>query len=120
MSAVLVTSDLVVSSRISGAAADCGATVEVFLDADRLWESPATVEAMSLLILDLSTPGLDVQASVARLRRERADRTAVIAFGPHVHGAKLEAAREAGCDETFTRGQFHSQIASILGRYLQR
>jgi hypothetical protein len=59
------------------------------------------------VILDLETPGLDVGAVIAGLPGT-ADRPRVVAFGPHVYTAKLEAARAAGCDAVLTRGQISS------------
>jgi hypothetical protein len=58
------------------------------------------------LVLDLETPGLDVAGVIAAL--PGVNRPRVVAFGPHVHTAKLEAARAAGCDAVLTRGQISS------------
>ncbi len=35
----------------------------------------------------------------------------------HVHVACLDAAREAGCTEVLTRGQFNKQVDKLLQKY---
>ena len=67
-----------------------------------------------LLCLDLAAPtapeALAAAASPAVLSR-------AIAFGPHVHTARLEAARTAGFPTVLSRGQFVSRLQS--GQLLQ-
>jgi hypothetical protein len=62
------------------------------------------------MIVDLETPGLD---PAALMRELPASRPRVIAFGPHVHKERLDAARQAGCDAVLTRGQISSGPAVI-------
>jgi hypothetical protein len=38
----------------------------------------------------------------------------IIAYGPHVDEALLADAKEAGCDEVLTRGQFNKLFAELL------
>jgi len=118
MTAHLLTPDLAISSRVTQAAAAAGVAVSVAMSVERLVDNLAGGDAR-LAILDLNTPGLDTAAVVARLRERPARVPAVIAFGPHVHTAHLTAAREAGCDEVFTRGQFHANVGEILRRYIE-
>ena len=76
------------------------------------------IAADLLVIVDLATPGFDV--GVARRAIEGVARIrvpAIVAFGPHVHEASLEAARAAGCDEVLSRGQFLSQADAIIARH---
>jgi hypothetical protein len=69
-----------------------------------------------LVVLDLSIPEVDVSALVSTVRKH-ADAAKVVAFGPHVHADKLDAARLAGCDEVVSRGQFFAQLDAILQRW---
>jgi CheY-like chemotaxis protein len=71
-----------------------------------------------LALLDLSMPGLNVADAVARLRDAVGPEAAILAFGPHVHAAKLAAATKAGCDRVLTRGQFSRDMASVLAEFL--
>jgi len=73
---------------------------------------------VQLVLLDLSLPGLDTKTVVDQLRQGAVETPTIVAYAPHVHATKLAAAREAGCDEVLTRGQFHAQIEQLLSRYL--
>lgn len=74
--------------------------------------------AARLVIIDLSTPGIDIESIVTNIRRH-SPQAVVVAFGPHVHEAKLRSATEAGCDRVLSRGQFSAQIDSILKDYVR-
>ncbi len=111
MAAVLFTTDLMCSSRLTGAA---GAEVRVAMTPAELIAAAA---GQALVILDLESPGADPGALLPRLRALAPPPAKVIAFGPHVHAARLQAAREAGCDEVLTRGQFYAQLNEILSRH---
>ena len=110
MRVVLLSNDLMTCSQIEGAVRAGGSEISVATTA-----SAATAEGDSpdVVILDLSTAG-DIAATVSQFR-ELASPPRIIAFGPHVHAAKLAAAREAGCDDVFTRGQFLPNVANALG-----
>jgi CheY-like chemotaxis protein len=66
-----------------------------------------------ILIVDLRLPGLDIEALVNRARRAN-PQVKIFAFGPHVHEQSLAAAKAAGCDEVFTRGQFEGRLETLL------
>jgi CheY-like chemotaxis protein len=72
-------------------------------------------ETPSLLIIDLSTPALDVAALMQQLRATGNAVPRTVAFGPHVHEERLAAAREAGCDQVLSRGEFFARLDSIVG-----
>jgi CheY-like chemotaxis protein len=72
-----------------------------------------------LCLVDLDLPDLDLPALVESLRSAAAPPAAIVAYGPHVHTAKLNAARQAGCDEVLTRGQFNKQVDSVLQKYCE-
>jgi len=62
------------------------------------------------VIIDLELPGLDLAQIVAA----KPDGCKLIAFGPHVHVDKLEAAVQAGVDMVLSRGQIASGLEEIL------
>jgi DNA-binding NtrC family response regulator len=72
---------------------------------------------VKLVAVDLGTAGIDVPALVQRLKGRTENVPAIVAYGPHVHEAALEAAKEAGCDAVVSRGQFMSQADAIFARY---
>lgn len=113
MSAVMLTTDLIFSSRVAAAARSAGVTLRTASTTDALLASVAEAEAVRLVILDLTTPGCDAARIVAELRKLQTMPT-VVAYAPHVMGAVLQRAHEAGCDQVLTRGQFDSRLDTIL------
>lgn len=122
MPALLLTADLFFCSKVAAAAARQDRHVETALGIEAFWEKVAAHQ-VDLVILDLATPGLDTRELVPRLRGlapARRGPPAVVAFGAHVHEAKLSTAAEAGCDLVLSRGQFNAQVDEILSRFLVR
>jgi CheY-like chemotaxis protein len=113
MPALYLTKDLFFASRVTATARSLGAELQVVGSLDDLLQK-AKEQAYSLVLLDLDTPGADPAAIVAGLREQTAAPPAVIAFGSHVHEARLAAAHQAGCDQVLTRGQFDRRMAEIL------
>jgi DNA-binding response OmpR family regulator len=112
-SVLLLTSDLATSSKVSGAASRQGVALQVAMDASVMAASAAELSP-ELVILDLSTPRLDLCGTIGALTANASKRPTIIAFGPHVHEGLLAAAREAGCDRVMSRGQFHAQVDKLL------
>lgn len=76
----------------------------------------ASEERPRVIAIDLTAPIDDLAALVAALR-EATPGVALIAYGPHVHEARLQAAREAGCEHVLSRGQFHKGFGELLAHY---
>ena len=110
---VLLTADLTVISRVEGAAARAGAKVRVVSSESQAVECCAA-ESAECIIIDLSLPSLDLKALVAQLTSATPTAPRAIAFGPHVHEERLAAARDAGCNEVVSRGQFFAQLDTLL------
>ena len=66
------------------------------------------------LIVDLSAIKLDSLPELAQEARIELASAQLVAFGPHVHANRLEAAVDAGFDQVLSRGQFSNQIASLV------
>lgn len=112
---ILLTQDLMLSSSVAGAAAAAGAELKVAESARRAHEL-ANDTQVSAVFVDLGSLDVGID-SLASQFKQFASPPAVIAFGPHVHEAKLAAARDAGCDEVLSRGQFHRQMEPLLRQY---
>ena len=69
-----------------------------------------------LLIVDLQTPGLDVELLGEEIKG-LADAVCplTIAYAQHVNVELLEQAKSAGFDQVLTRGQFNAQVGRIIG-----
>lgn len=110
MHVLLITTDLMISSTLEGAARQAAAELSVAGPANAA--ARAADAAPSLAIIDLAGAS-DVPALVAELRAAAPD-AKLLAFGPHVHKTKLELAQQAGCDFVMSRGQLHHSAAAIL------
>jgi DNA-binding NarL/FixJ family response regulator len=110
-SVVFLSSDLMFSSRLLGAAREVGTPLQIVANpADLATKIAADCR---LVLVDLTLAGLDPPAAIATVR-QAAPEARVVAFGAHVDEAALFAAQQAGCDLVLTRGQFHKQYVELL------
>jgi DNA-binding NarL/FixJ family response regulator len=115
MSVLLVSPDLALLSKVAAAADHLHVPLQAVTRIETILDS-AQDHPTKAVILDLSAPGLDLGRVIAHFRAT-VPSAVILAFGPHVHQALLTRAQEAGCDEVFTRGQFHARLDEIIGRY---
>ena len=110
MSIVLFSTDLMLYSVVSRAAADAGQSFRSDTNIDAL----ATVlqDPETILCLDLNAETGDPAVLAMLLHPLSLPRS--IAFGPHVHIEKLKAASAAGFGHVLPRGQFVAQVESLL------
>jgi CheY-like chemotaxis protein len=112
---LFLTSDLVFPSRILGVLQSLRGRMETAATADALLTKAAGIARGPMIVLiDLASSAANVIEVVPKLKALASAPAAIIAFGPHVHQEKLEAAKAAGCDLVLTRGQFDAQYAVIL------
>ncbi len=116
--ALSIGSDLMFGSRLSAAAARTDLRIEQLGNLDAAARRVSSPD-VGLVIVDLSSSALDPADAVQRLRAARPD-VPILAFGPHVHEARLRVARAAGASEVLSRGAFDAHIDDILRRYLTR
>ncbi len=116
MAALLVSRDLWFTSQVSGGAARVQVEVRTVADVASIEPQSSSV---TLAIVDLNTPNLAVDDCVARLR-EASPGVHIVACGPHVRRERLQAARDAGCDQVLSQGQFHANVAELLANYGSR
>jgi CheY-like chemotaxis protein len=114
---LLLSDDLIFTSRITGAGRDCGLVVKAARTPDAL-AALAGQDAPSCVLLDLGFPGLDVADLLRRLGELVPARPFVVAYGSHVDAAGLRAARLAGCDVVLPRSAFVEQLPSKLPDWL--
>ena len=109
-SVILCSTDLMLISSVSGAAESCGFRFVSVNSVQSAVEKSSTPRC--IVCLDLSAPFSDPLDFAAYASRELLARS--IAFGPHVHTAKLDAARTAGIGRVMSRGQFVSGLRTIF------
>jgi DNA-binding NarL/FixJ family response regulator len=105
-------------ARTQGAANKVGVTLRNASNDEQAIQWTADSNCRGLVI-DLRSPGLMIAEVVAAIRQARGTDFAVVACGPHVHEASLDAARTAGCSVVATRGQFERDADSIIGSMLE-
>ena len=104
----LVGSDLMDRSKVAAVAAAAGEELAV-------WRNPGAVEAglagasPRIALVDLAHPA--APAVIARLAGAGVK---VVAYGPHVDTAALEAATAAGASESLPRSRFFARLPELL------
>ena len=113
MKLVLLSRDLMLTSRVDGVANQKGYTISHVADSASAISAVADDDCQ-LLLVDLQLPGLDILTLVEQVRGTKGSEVRIVACGPHVHENRLAAARQAGCDLVVTRGQFDREADTIL------
>ena len=108
---LLVSSDLMASSRLTGVASGLGDTLDV-----RASLAVAAADApYDVVLIDIqSCP--DPATAIAHGRQAAGAAGRVVAFGPHVWKDRLDAAVAAGADAAATRGEVMEGLAALLDR----
>lgn len=114
MKVVLLSSDMLVASRLRSTAERAGVTLGIAVNESDL--ASRLTDDTQLVIFDLSQIGLQLPPAIATVRAT-APAARVMAFGPHVEEELLAGAKIAGCDEVLSNGQFHREQAAILAKY---
>jgi len=109
---LLLSDDLIFTSRVAGTARELGLLVKVARSADAL-EALARQQPPRCVLVDLANPGLAI-ADLVRKLHDAWPAARVVAYGPHVDAAELRAAREAGCDPVLPRSAFVEQLPEQL------
>lgn len=117
---LLVSPDLLSTSRIAGLARPLPAQVETLRSLDDTPRGPH-----DLVLLDLQAVPGDPAVVVARLRSIiEAQRAAsgshakLVAFGPHVAKERLAEAQAAGADAVVSRGELLGAFPALVKRWL--
>jgi DNA-binding NarL/FixJ family response regulator len=108
---VFLSSDLMFSSRVGGAAKQLN--VEMVLVPNAASLSNKVTADCGLVLIDMTLDGLNLP-SVVRAVKTAAPEAKIVAFGSHVDHAALADAAESGCDLVLTRNQFNQQYAELL------
>ncbi len=119
MLVAFLTNDLVFPSRVAPLAQRLGSQFQTFGNAETLaTKIDSDGVDKTIVLLDLNSPAIDPSVIVPRLKSLAKPPQAIVAFGPHVHAAKLAAAEAAGCDLVLTRGQFDAQMDALLTKLI--
>ncbi|MFN0050845.1 MAG: response regulator [Planctomycetales bacterium] len=112
---VLISRDLMFTSKVTGTAQQLGLSVVVVPDGAAATRQIAA-SPVQCMFIDLSLPPWDLPAFIASLPSD--GRPTIIAFGSHVATEKLQEARTAGCDEVLPRSRFSGELPALLIKHL--
>lgn len=104
---VFLSGDLMFASRVRAAAEASD------LDFHFGGTVPDIEAEIAWVIVDLATRSGAVDG-LAETCQQKCPEAKLVAFGPHVHVARLEKARAAGIPTVLTRGQFDRVLASLF------
>jgi hypothetical protein len=118
---LLVSPDLLSTSRIAGLARDVGGRLETL----RSLDAPLPGGPYDLVLLDLQSLSGDPAVLVTRVlalvhphRDAQSDKlTRLVAFGPHVAKDRLDQAQAAGADAAVSRGELLGGFPAIVKRF---
>ncbi len=115
--ALLLSDDLMFTSRITGTARDLGLTVKVARSPEVLL-SLARQQTPRCVLLDLANPGLVLTDFLRQLAEACNPLPRLVAYGSHVDTETLRAARAAGCDPVLPRSKFVEELPKMLQEWL--
>jgi len=118
---LLVSPDLMATSRVAALGREHGARVETL----RTLDGPAPEGPCDVVLLDLQGVPGDAAVIVSRLRAvvgepqgdARATLPRLVAFGPHVARQRLDDAVAAGADEAISRGELLGSFPALVRRW---
>jgi DNA-binding NarL/FixJ family response regulator len=113
---LLLSTDLMDTSKVRGSAQAMGATVRTARTSDALAKLASEL-APALVIVDLGNSDLNLETLVSSLQ-ELPSRPRIVTFGSHVDVNALNAARAAGCDLVLPRSAFFQHIEAELPNWV--
>jgi hypothetical protein len=114
MNVLLVSPDLMVTSRLAGLARELPARIETLRSLDAPDGGPRNCR---LVIIDLGAIDGDPAVIIAKVRSIVGAEAILAAFGPHVARQRLDDARTAGADHVVSRGELLGAFASLVRRW---
>lgn len=117
---LLVSPDLLSTSRIAGLAREAGG----HMDTLRSLDDPLPGGPYDLVLLDLQAVNGDPAVLVTRVlsivepqRTETGKAARLVAFGPHVAKERLDQAKSAGADAAVSRGELLGGFPAFIRRW---
>ena len=110
---IAVVDDLLFKSKIRAVAQSVGSTVSFARGVD---DVAAMVRERSpeLVLIDLEGRSGDPIETIRAIHTAAGSGTRIIGFGSHVNVDRLQAAKEAGCDQALARSAFVQVLPNLL------
>jgi len=115
---LLLSDDMIFTSRITGTARDLGLCVKPARSIQTL-NSQIHEQAPCCIIVDLGHAGLSIGDFMKGLGQLCTPVPRVVAYGSHVDTAVLRAAREAGCYAVLPRSKFVEDLPRALPDWMR-
>jgi hypothetical protein len=112
MHVIAATGDLNVGSKFEAVCSSAGATWSIALTIERLLQALGD-QLADVVLIDLES-FLAEESLIAAIRSRISGPGRIVAFGPHVQTARLQNARDAGCDQVWTKGQWPEALGRML------
>lgn len=111
---VAIAADLLFASRVRGAAKAAGAELVLARTEEQALEAARGGRAR-LILLDLDARAVDAPSLIGALKAGSATESIpIVAFGAHVRGEALRAARDAGADRVLARSRFVQELPELM------
>lgn len=114
-SILLISPDLMLTSRVAGLVAG----VDGQLETVSLCTATPKGSAFDLVLIDLGNLRPAPEDLLTQLRTTLAQQPPprTVAFGPHVHKDRLQAALDAGADDAVSRGELLGDFTGCINRW---
>src|SRR5262245_31091604 len=116
---LLLSDDLIFTSRIAGTSRDLGLVLKAARSSASLLDLARRTPPCCVLV-DLANPGLVLADLLRDLRDIRPAQPRLVAYGSHVDAAGLHAARLAGCDVVLPRSRFVEELPRSLPGWFEQ
>jgi DNA-binding NarL/FixJ family response regulator len=116
---LLLSRDLIFTSKIKGTAAELGYSIMVVGTSSQAHSMIETYRP-SVVLVDLNAAELVAPAALVDYQRIAGPDAWFIAFGSHVDAKSLDAARAAGCHVVLPRSRFAAELPQLLRRYFSQ
>jgi len=110
---IAVVDDLLFGSKIRAAAKAAGATISFARGRDAV-AGAVRDNAPELILIDLEGQSGDAIEMIRLIRAEAGAGARIVGFGSHVNVERLEAAKQAGCDQALARSAFVNILPRLL------
>jgi CheY-like chemotaxis protein len=115
---LLLSDDMIFTSRITGTARDFGLAVKPARSVEAL-NALIHQQPPGCIIVDLGHSGLSIASFMENLRKTCTPMPRVIAYGSHVDTETLRTAREAGCYAVLPRSKFVEELPRSLQDWIR-
>jgi hypothetical protein len=115
---VLLCRDLIFTTKITQTAAALGYRILVAEDTSRA-RSLIETSRPRVVFIDLTAGEMVAPGPLSEYVKLAGPHASLVAFGPHVEGASLAAAKTTGCHAVLTRSKFTADLPGLMRHYFQ-